>query len=153
MLRQAPALSQAPSSFPPAVLIRCTVVTAAEDAAAAPGNHVKFEPGDIVRRRARGAAGNLADHGTAVAVLPGRSGIVTADGLAFGQQCRDRLAERPGQLAVGAGLAFVDLRAFGVHAEHDGFARRRNGAGKRWFGGGCAHQRTRQQQQGERKSL
>ena len=39
---------------------------------------------------------------------------MAADGLAVEEQGRDRLAERPGELAVGAGLALVDLRAFGV---------------------------------------
>ena len=37
-----------------------------------------------------------------------------ADGLAVGQQCRDWFAEGPGELAVGARLAFVDLSTLGV---------------------------------------
>ena len=68
-----------------------------------------------------------------------------ADGLAIEQQGRDRFAECPGQFAVGAGLAFVDLRALGVNAEHDGLSRRRNGVGKRRLGGGHARERTQQQ--------
>src|SRR5204862_3125223 len=67
---------------------------AAENAAAAPGNHFKLQPGNIVLRRARCVAGSLPDYGAAVAVFPVRSGIVTADGFAVDQQCRDRLAER-----------------------------------------------------------
>ena len=47
---------------------------------------------------------------------------MAADGLAIQQQRRDRLAERPGELAVGAGLALIDLRAFGVQAGHECFS-------------------------------
>src|SRR5664279_5282237 len=103
---------------------------AGEDTAATLGNYTELEPGNIVRRSTRRAAGDLADHGAAVIVLPIRPGIMPADGLAIEQQSRDRLAERPGQFAVGAGLAFIDLRAFGVNAEHNGFSRRRNGVGR-----------------------
>src|SRR6202158_4165532 len=88
-----------------------------EYAAAAMGNHLELQPGNIVRRRAGSAAGDLSDHGAAVAMLPVRSGIVAGDGLAIGQKRRDRLTERPGRLAVGARLALVHLGAFGVHAE------------------------------------
>jgi hypothetical protein len=56
-------------------------------------------------------------------VLPVRAGIVAADGLAVEQERRDRLAERPGELAIVAGLALVDLRAGGIKGSHDGFAR------------------------------
>src|SRR5947209_361905 len=51
-----------------------------ENAAAAPGSHVEFQPRDIVRPGARGVADGLADHGAAVGMFPGRSGIMTADG-------------------------------------------------------------------------
>ena len=87
-----------------------------QHAAAAAGGHLELEPGDVAGRRARRVADDLADHGAAVAVLPARTGIVPADGLAVGDQRRDRLAESPGELAVGAGLAFIDLRALGMDA-------------------------------------
>jgi hypothetical protein len=51
---------------------------------------------------------------------------VAADRLAVEQQGGDRLAERPGELAVGAGLALVDLRAFGVPGRNDRLAGRRD---------------------------
>src|ERR1700687_302237 len=79
---------------------------AGEDAAAAPGNYVELQPGNIVRRCARGAAGNFSDHGAPVAMLPVWSGIVMADGLAVDQQCRDRFAECPAWRAALATLAF-----------------------------------------------
>jgi len=49
------------------------------------------------------------------------------------------------QFAIGAGLAFIDLRAFGVNAEHNSFARCRDSVGKRRLGGGRARERTQQQ--------
>src|SRR5258707_14720928 len=58
---------------------------AREDSTAAPGNHLKLQPGNIVRRRTGNVANSLADHGAAIVVLPARSGIVTADGLAIEQ--------------------------------------------------------------------
>jgi hypothetical protein len=84
---------------------------------------------------------DLADHGAAVAVLPAWSGIVTADGLAIRQQRGDRFAERPAKLAVGAGLAFIDLCALGLHREHNSFSRHGDSVGKRCLGGRRAHQR------------
>src|SRR6202158_386516 len=84
---------------------------AGEDAAAAPGNYVELEPGDIAWCRARGAGGHFADHGAPVAMLPVWCGIVMAAGLTIDQQCRDRFAECPAWLAVRVSLAFVHLRA------------------------------------------
>ena len=49
---------------------------------------------------------------------------MAADGLAVEHQRRDRFAERPGEFAVGGGLALVDLRAFGMKREHRGAVRR-----------------------------
>src|SRR3981189_944318 len=53
--------------------------------------------------------------------------IVALDGLSIEQERRDRFAKRPGELAVGAGLALVDLRALGGERGHRGRARRRDG--------------------------
>ncbi len=78
------------------------------------GGHRRASARDIVGDRAGALPTALPTTALPSHVLPGRPGIVPADGLAIEQQRRDRLAERPGQLAVGAGLAFVDLRAFGV---------------------------------------
>src|SRR5262245_19642613 len=75
---------------------------------------VELEPGNIARRLARHVGDRLADHRAAVDVLPVRPGIVAPDGFAVEQQRRDRLAERPCELAVAAGLALVDLRSFGM---------------------------------------
>ena len=64
-----------------------------------------------------------------------------ADGLAIGDQGRDRLAERPGELAVGARLAFIDLRALGMQREDRGFAGAAIGFGEGRLGGGGAQSR------------
>jgi hypothetical protein len=104
-------------------------------AAAAPGNHIEFEPGDVFCRCARRAGDNLAHHRAAVAQLPGRARKMTADNLVVRNERCDRLPESPGQLAVRAGLAFVLLRAYGVRREHDGFAGRRDSVGKSGLGG------------------
>src|SRR2546430_14790282 len=48
---------------------------------AAAGNHIEFEPGDVICRRARGAGGDPPDHRAAVAQLPGRAGKMAADNL------------------------------------------------------------------------
>ncbi len=63
---------------------------------------------------------------------------MAADNLVVRHQRRDRLPESPGQLAVVARLAFVDLRALGMHGEDDGLARRGQGLGKGRLGGGSA---------------
>ena len=68
-----------------------------------------------------------------------------ADGLAVGDQRRDRLAEGPGELAVGAGLAFVDLRALGMEREHRGFAGGGDGFGKGRLGGGGARRKQKEE--------
>ena len=83
-------------------------------------------------------------------MLPVRPGIVPANRLALGQQRRDRLAEGPGGLAVGAGLALVDLRALGVDAEHDCLAGRGDSVGER-VGGECG--RAGQHENCKRKTL
>ena len=58
-----------------------------------------------------------------------------ADGLAVLEERRDRLAKCPGQLAIGAGLAFVDLRAFGMQREDGRFTWSSDGVGKCGLGG------------------
>src|SRR6516165_10998356 len=80
---------------------------ARQQARAAMRRHLELEPRNIARRLARDVGDRLADHGAAVGVLPVRSGIVAPDGFAVEQQRRDRLAERPCELAVAAGLALV----------------------------------------------
>src|SRR5436309_11419465 len=99
---------------------------ARQDAAAAVGNHLKLQPWNVAVGGTRRIADGLADHCAAVAVLPVGTGVMTADRLAVDQQRRDWLAEDPVQLAVGAGLAFIDLRAFGMHRQHGGLAGRRD---------------------------
>src|SRR5437870_12995264 len=100
-----------------------------EGTAAAPGSHCELQPGNVVRDGAWGRADDLADHRAAVDVLPVRSGIMPTDRLAVQKKRRDRLAKRPGECAVGAGLAFVDLRAFGMQREYRGFTRSCDGLG------------------------
>jgi hypothetical protein len=68
-----------------------------------------------------------------------------ADGLAIGDQGGDRLAKSPGQLAVGARLAFIDLRALGMQREDRGFAGGGDGFGEGRLGGGGAYRGSRQQ--------
>ena len=58
-----------------------------------------------------------------------------ADRLAVLEERCDRLAKCPGECAVRAGLAFVDLRAFGMQLEDGGFAGSRDGVGKGGLGG------------------
>src|SRR6266699_1333381 len=50
-------------------------------------------------------------HGAAVHVLPVRAGGMAADRLALEQERRDRLAEYPGELAIAARLALINLGA------------------------------------------
>src|SRR6476646_8583218 len=50
-------------------------------AAAAAGNHIEFEPGDVSCRRARRTGGDPPDHRAAVAQLPGRACKMAADNL------------------------------------------------------------------------
>lgn len=114
-----------------------------EDAAAAVGGHSQLKPGNVGGSGTRRIAGGLGGHGAAVGMLPVRSGIVPADRLALGEQGGDRFTKSPGELAVGAGLAFIDLRALGVDAEHDALAGRGDGVGKRVGG----HSRSSEQQQ------
>ena len=48
------------------------------------------------------------------------------DRLAVLQQRGDGLTEDPGELAAGARLALVDLRALGVQSDHGGFSGHRD---------------------------
>ncbi len=89
-----------------------------QNTVAAAFDHFELEPGNVAGGRRRGAGAELADHGAAVDVLPVRPYKVAADGLAVEEKRRDGLARRPGELAVCARLAFVDLRAFGMQ-RHD----------------------------------
>ena len=96
---------------------------ARERAASPMSGHFKLEPRDVACGFARSVAGGFGGYRTAVDVLPVGSRIMTADGLALQQQRRDRLAERPGQLAVIAGFALIDLRALGKECGDGGLAR------------------------------
>src|SRR5262245_60806459 len=78
-------------------------VNAAEPAGPALLRHLKLKERDVVGGRAGRAAGELGGHRAAVGELPGRAGIVAADGLAIDNEGRDRLAELPGELAGGVG--------------------------------------------------
>src|SRR5262249_341098 len=89
-----------------------------QQASAAMRRHLEFEPGNVVGRLPRNVGGRFGDHGAAVGVLPGRPGIVAADGLAIEDERGDGLAEPPGEFAVIAGFAFVDLRPLGME-RHD----------------------------------
>src|SRR3954447_26820386 len=95
---------------------------AEESAAAAARGDLKLEPGDGLCVGGRCISGGLCDDRAAVHVLPIRSGVVPADRLAIEKQRRDRLAEGPGELAVRACLALIDLRAFGVKGRDRGLA-------------------------------
>src|SRR5215213_5066810 len=106
-----------------------------ERTVAAPGSDPELQPGNVHCDLPWGGAGDLADHRAAVAVFPGRSGIMPADRLAVQKQRRDRLAKRPGECAVAAALAFINLRAFGMQREHCGFTRSCDGLGKGFLGG------------------
>ena len=99
---------------------------ARQRAAAAMRRYLELEPGDIARRLAGDVGDRLADHRAAVEMLPIRPGIVTSDGFAVEQQRRDRLAERPCELAVAAGLALVDLRTLGMERDNGALPRRRD---------------------------
>ena len=67
-----------------------------------------------------------------------------------GEQRRHRFAEGPGELAVGGCLAVIDLRAFGMDAEHDRLAGGGDGVGERLRGcGGSGHGREQQAEDGE----
>jgi hypothetical protein len=116
-----------------------------QHAAAAAGGHLELQPGDVACRGAGGIADHLADDGAAIAVLPARTGIVPADGLAVGDQGGDRLAKSPGQLAVGARLAFIDLRALGMEREDRGFAGGGDRFGEGRLGGGGARRKQKEE--------
>src|SRR5713101_2086677 len=80
--------------------------------------NLEFEQRDVFRRRTGSATGHLAGHRAAVGQFPTRTCIVPTDGLAVGDQRRNRLAELPDELATAIRLAFVDLGALGVNGQH-----------------------------------
>jgi len=125
-------------AFPPTVLMRCTVVT--------------FESRPLPRREATSSLSRRCRLPSRRACWrqPGRPPRCRRPAARSGRQnggrqsCRsnercDRLPESPGQLAVGASLAFVDLHALGMRREHDGLARRSQGLGNGRLGGRGAH--------------
>ena len=101
---------------------------AGQNAFAAAFDDVKLEPRNVVRSGGRRASAELAHHGAAVDVFPIRPDIVAADGFAVEEKRRNRLAGDPAERAVVAGLAFVDLRAFGMQHRDHGFAGGGNGS-------------------------
>ena len=84
--------------------------------------HLEFEPGDIVLGCARRVGDHFGGDAAAVKQLPARARAVLAHHLAVGGERRLRRDEGPGQLAVGAGLALVELQAHGMDREHRGFS-------------------------------
>src|SRR5262249_6903235 len=88
--------------------------------------YLELEPRDIAGRLPCDIGDRLADERAAVDVLPARPGKMAADAFAIEQQGRDRLAEGPCQLALGAGLAFIDLCAFGIERDDRVLAMRCN---------------------------
>src|SRR5262249_28353300 len=97
-----------------------------ERPAAAVVHDVELEPGNVICCRAGRIADRLASHGAAVHVLPGRTGVMPPDRLVVEYQRCDRLPEDPGELAVVAGFALVDLRAFTLECGDSCFSRSRN---------------------------
>jgi hypothetical protein len=71
----------------------------------------EFEPRNVVRPLAGHMRQYFGRHGAAVHVLPVRAGVMAADRLAVEQERRDRLAEYPGELAIAARLALINLGA------------------------------------------
>src|SRR6516165_5451264 len=91
---------------------------------ASPAVHdVQLDPGNVVHRRARRVADRLAGNGAAVPVLPGWPGVMAADRLVVEKECRDRLAEHPGELALVSELTLIDLRTLGMECRDDVLAR------------------------------
>src|SRR5262245_49149154 len=86
------------------------------------GGGRELEPGDVARAVAGGAPDGLADYGAAVHGFPARAGIVAADSLALEDQCRDRFAETPRELAILVCRTFVELRALRVQGNDLGLA-------------------------------
>jgi hypothetical protein len=97
-----------------------------ERPAAAVVHDVELEPGNVICSRAGRIADRLASHGAAVRVLPGRTGVMPPDRLVVEYQRCDRLPEDPGELAVVAGFALVDLRAFALEGCDSCFSWSRN---------------------------
>src|SRR6516225_4518765 len=97
-----------------------------ERPAAAVGHDVELEPGNVICSRTGRIAYRLASHGAAVRVLPGRTGVMPPDRLVVEYQRCDRLPEDPGELAVVAGFALVDLRAFASEGCDSCLSRSRN---------------------------
>src|SRR5262245_59904367 len=123
-----------------------------KDAAAAARRYFELEPGDVARGLAGRVGEHLAGDAAAVDVIPVRAGVVAADRLAVDEERRDRLAERPGELAVGAGLAVIDLRALGMQRRDHALARRRDRRGD--LGGSLARKQSRgSKRQGKRRSI
>src|ERR1700731_2502334 len=112
--------SQDPFSTPPLVLIRCTVVTLSSW----PAPLCEFTSSLSQGMSFSVAPGALA---TALAVMPlpssnSQPGAVLAHHLAVGGERRLRCDEGPGELAVGARLALVELQAHGMDREHYRFS-------------------------------
>jgi hypothetical protein len=102
---------------------------ASENAAAAIGTDGEFQQGYIVPARAWSVANDLGGHRAAVDVLPIWPGVVPADGFAVQKKRCYRFAELPGEFAVRAYLALLNLRAFGMEHSNCRFARRGDGIG------------------------
>ena len=84
----------------------------------------ELEPRNVRRAVALRLAHDLARDRTAVRKLLSRTGIVAADRLIVQKEAGDRLAQDPGEGSFRVGLAFVNLRAFGVDFEQQGLTRR-----------------------------
>jgi hypothetical protein len=63
---------------PPSVLVRCTVVTRGENAAAAARDYIEFEPANIAWRGAGHISDRPSGNGVAVAYLPIRTNKLVA---------------------------------------------------------------------------
>ena len=75
---------------------------------------IELEPRNVIRGLARRLGYDFGAHCTAVGVLPVRASVMAPDRLAFEPERRCRLSKGPGELAVTARLALVQLAPFGV---------------------------------------
>ena len=101
----------------------------AEKSGPVPGSNIQSQKRNIVRGRAGRLRRNLGAHGAAVRHHPNRSCKMVADGLAVDYQRCYRLAELPGQFAVGICLSLVDLRPGRVHRRNQCFTTSSNRLG------------------------
>jgi hypothetical protein len=110
------------------VLIRCTVRRRSESTVAAPEVTFELQQGNVLGDAAGAVPATWPTTALPSLYSQARSGIMPADRLAPQRAWRSA-RETPRRVPVGAGLAFVDLRAFGMQRENSGFTRCCDGLG------------------------